>query len=114
MPGGGWEIRELKSHKVPGIDVAGQPLKVNRVIIQKGEDRQLVYYWFKQRDRILDKESHVKFYMVLDTVTRQRSDGALVRLVTPLSRGEDLAAGDARLQDFASQFVPRLPDYVPQ
>jgi exosortase D (VPLPA-CTERM-specific) len=114
MPGGGWEIRELKPYTVPGIDVYGQPLKVNRAIIQKGEDRQLVYYWFKQRDRILDKESHVKFYMVLDTITRQRSDGALVRLVTPLSRGEELAAGDARLQAFASQFVPRLPDYVPQ
>jgi exosortase D (VPLPA-CTERM-specific) len=114
MPGGGWEIRELKPYTVPGIDVYGQPLKVNRVVIQKGEDRQLVYYWFKQRDRILDKESHVKFYMVWDVLTRQRSDGALVRLVTPLARGEDLAAGDQRLAGFASQLVPRLPDYVPQ
>ena len=114
MPGGGWEIRELQPYVVPGVKFNGQPLKVNRVIIQKGEDRQLVYYWFKQRDRILHKESHVKFFMVYDVIMRQRSDGALVRLVTPLARGEDLAAGDARLAAFADLFVPKLPDYVPQ
>ena len=114
MPGGGWEIRSLERHTVPGISIAGQPLNVNRVVIQKGEDRQLVYYWFKQRDRVLDKESHVKFYMVYDMITRQRSDGALVRLVTPVMRGEDLSKGDARLTAFATQFVPRLPEFVPQ
>jgi exosortase D (VPLPA-CTERM-specific) len=114
MPGGGWEIRELKPHTVPGVEVFGKPLTVNRVVIQKGEERQLVYYWFKQRDRVLDKESHVKFFMVWDTITRQRSDGALVRLVTPLARGEALSAGDERLAAFAAQLVPRLPEYVPQ
>jgi exosortase D (VPLPA-CTERM-specific) len=114
MPGGGWEIRELKRHTVPGIEFHGKPLNVNRVIIQKGEDRQLVYYWFKQRDRILDKESQVKFYMVWDTLTRQRSDGALVRLVTPVARGEPLSAGDERLTAFAAELVPRLPEHVPQ
>ncbi len=114
MPGGGWEIRELKPYVLPGLSFYGKPMQVNRVIIQKGEERQLVYYWFKQRDRILDKESQVKFYMVWDTLTRQRSDGALVRLVTPLARGEQLAAGDERLTAFAAELVPRLPEHVPQ
>jgi exosortase D (VPLPA-CTERM-specific) len=114
MPGGGWEIRKLERYPVPGISVQGQPFAVNRVIIEKGEDRQLAYYWFKQRDRTLTNESLVKFYMVYDTVTRQRSDGALVRLVTPIARGEQVAAADERLAAFASELVPRLADYVPR
>ncbi len=113
MPFGGWEIVTLERHVVPGVTVASQPLEVNRVIIQKLEARQLVYYWFKQRERSLTRESSLKFYMLWDMIFRQRSDGALVRLVTPMVPGEPDAVADERLAAFASELVPRLPDYVP-
>jgi hypothetical protein len=51
--------------------------------------------------------------MLLDMIFRQRSDGALVRLVTPTVPGEPDAVADQRLAAFASELVPRLPDYVP-
>jgi exosortase D (VPLPA-CTERM-specific) len=113
MPFGGWEILTLERHVVPGVTVASQPLEVNRVIIQKLEARQLVYYWFKQRERSLTRESSLKFYILWDMISRQRSDGALVRLVTPMVPGEPDAVADERLAAFASELVPRLPDYVP-
>jgi exosortase D (VPLPA-CTERM-specific) len=114
LPGGGWEIRKLENHTVPGVAIDGKPLEVNRVVIERGQDRQLAYYFFRQRDRTLTSESLVKFYMLYDTITRQRSDGALIRLITPLAPGEDLAAADARLAAFAAEMAPRLPDYVPR
>lgn len=107
LPGGGWRI---ESHTQ--VDLAGG-VKANRFIIRMGEQRQLVYYWFKQRDRIISNEFAVKWYLLLDALMRNRSDGALVRLVTLLQPGEDAEQGDARLQDFAAEVISSIPKYVP-
>src|SRR5262249_28148895 len=105
LPADGWEMQTFERHAVEGVRVEGAPLEVNRVVIQKGEVRQLVYYWFKQRERSLRGEYQVKAYLLWDLAMRQRSDGALVRLVTPLAPGEPLAAADARLAAFAGELV---------
>jgi len=113
LPGDGWEMRNMKRHAVEGVNVGGQPLQVVRAEIQKGEARQLVYYWFQQRERTLASEFDVKLYLFWDLVTRQRSDGALVRLITPVRSGEDLSAADERLKAFAAKIAPQLPAYIP-
>ena len=107
LPADGWEMQSFEAHAVPGVAA------LNRVVIQKGQARQLVYYWFQQRERVLAGEYAVKFYLFWDLVTRSRSDGALVRLVTLLPPGEDIAAADARLAAFAAELAPRLPAFVP-
>ncbi|MFZ4767961.1 MAG: exosortase C-terminal domain/associated protein EpsI, partial [Roseimicrobium sp.] len=89
-------------------------LKVNRTVIQKGEDRQLVYYWFDQRGRNLTDELEVKWYILHDAITRSRTDGALMRLVTAVSPMEDIADADRRLADFIGEVSPLLPEYVPR
>jgi exosortase D (VPLPA-CTERM-specific) len=107
LPGGGWVTEFL--HPVtlaPG-------LSANRVLISKGDSRQLVYYWFKQRDRELSNEFVVKWYLLWDALTRNRTDGALIRLTTPMQPGEEIKSADARLRAFAAVAVPRLTDYVP-
>jgi exosortase D (VPLPA-CTERM-specific) len=114
LPGGGWEIRSMAGYTVPGVALDGAPLQVNRVVIEKGQERQLAYYFFRQRNRTLVSESLVKFFMVYDMVMRQRSDGALIRLITPLAAGEPLTGADERLAAFAAELAPRLPDYVPR
>jgi EpsI family protein len=81
--------------------------------MQKSGDRMLVYYWFPQRGRILTDMIQLKLYAFWDAVTRHRTDGALVRLITPLSSGENLKQAEARLQDFALQAVPVLKNYLP-
>jgi EpsI family protein len=114
LPGGGWRIDELDQITLPGTEDAAQPLRVNRVLIGLGNNRQLVYYWFQQRGRVITNEYLVKWYLFLDAIGRQRTDGALVRLTTPLQPGEDPARGDERLAGFAAQAVPRLSAYVPE
>ena len=108
LPGGGWRIQShTKAEVGPGN------LTVNRFVIQKGEYRQLVYYWFKQRDRIISNEFAVKWFLLWDALTRNRTDGALVRLTTSLAPGEDAARGDERLRGFAALAVPQLAEHVP-
>lgn len=113
LPGGGWEIQTLKQIEVPNIVIDGQLLRVNRVLIQLGEQRQLVYYWFQQRGRILTNEYAAKWYLFWDSLTRQRSDGALVRMVVPLQIGESSDTAESELVDFAASVSSRLGEFVP-
>src|SRR3569623_1364542 len=113
IPGGGWEIVDIVTWPVNGVQVGGKTLQANRELIQKGETRQLVYYWFQQRGRVITNEYLVKWYLFWDALTRNRSDGSLIRLTTMLAPGEELAAGDGRLADFADVAVPRLHSFIP-
>jgi EpsI family protein len=115
IPGGGWSISKLGHLTVKDVNSAnGDPLHVNRAIISKGEDRQLVYYWFEQRGRNLTNEYLVKWYIFWDALTRNRTDGALVRLVTPMVRTESEAAADQRLQTLLRGLYPRIAKYLPE
>jgi exosortase D (VPLPA-CTERM-specific) len=113
LPGGGWQMRDFGQRDLSGISVGGQPLRVNRTLIELGSQRELVYYWFQQRGRIIDNEFAVKWYLFWDAITRHRTDGAMVRLVTPLSATATEAEGDRRLTDLAAKIAPELPRYVP-
>jgi exosortase D (VPLPA-CTERM-specific) len=108
LPGSGWQI--LSSTVIP---VGPRKALANRVLIAKGSDRLLVYYWFDQRGRHLTSEWSVKGYLFWDGVWRGRSDGALVRLVTPVGVTDDLAQADRRLQAFATPLEGVLSAYVP-
>ena len=112
LPGGGWRIQELTRRDVPDVRNGGVPLRVNRVLIQQGAQRQLVYYWFQERGRDITSEYLVKWFMLQDALLRNRSDGALVRLIAPLRDGEDATLGDERLTRFAAALLPTLHRYV--
>jgi len=111
LPGSGWEFR--KAGVVAVLLASGKKLKVRRAIMNKGSVRQLVYYWFPQRGRDLTNAYQLKFYNFWDALTKQRTDGALVRLITPVSENESTAAADARMQAFLVQVVPVLNCYLP-
>jgi exosortase D (VPLPA-CTERM-specific) len=113
LPGGGWQLRNFGQRTLEGIRVGGEPLRVNRTLIQLGDQRELVYYWFQQRGRVITNEFAVKWYLFWDALTRHRTDGALVRLITALPPGGDEAAADARLVDVTGQVAPTLPRFVP-
>jgi exosortase D (VPLPA-CTERM-specific) len=112
LPAGGWQMQGLNSHEVAGVRLRGAPLRVNRAVIQKGSDRQLVYYWFQERGRDLTNEYLVKWYLFADALTLNRSDGALIRIITPLKDGDDAGIGDARLSRFSATMMPALEEYV--
>ncbi len=109
IPGGGWRI---KSHSVIDLETLGK--SVNRLLIQKGDYGQLVYYWFDQRGRNITNEYMVKWYLFWDSMTLGRTDGALVRLTTVVQPGEDVEKADKRLTELAQLIKPTLPDYIPE
>lgn len=113
IPGGGWEITDIGRHHVKGIHIGGNPLWVNRTIIQKGEHKQLVYYWFQQRGRTITSEYLVKWYLFWDALTLNRTDGALVRFVTFIEPGRSMEEADDNLRNFAGEVASRLETYIP-
>lgn len=111
IPGSGWEIASIEQVSVPEPGKAG--FFVNKLIIQKGEIKQLVYYWFQQRGRKIDNEFTMKWYLFRDALVLNRTDGAMVRLTTPVEQNENIADADARLVAFAQQITPLLPNFIP-
>jgi exosortase D (VPLPA-CTERM-specific) len=114
IPGGGWEITSLTQRNIAEATVEGAPLTVNRAVIQKGDDRQLVYYWFFQRGRVITNEYLVKWYLFWDALTRNRTDGALVRVITTAAPGQSLEETDRQLSRFTAEVNPLLSKYVPE
>jgi EpsI family protein len=111
LPGGGWKVDRFESYSIGMPN--GTNLPVNRVLIEKGGTRELVYYWFMERDRRLTSEYVVRWYLFWDALTRNRTDGALVRLVIPIQKGESERAADETLTRFARQVQPTLTRFVP-
>jgi len=113
IPGGGWRIASLTQHKVEGAQIDGVPLEVNRLVIQKDQSKQLVYYWFQQRGRVVTNEYMMKWWLFWDSMNLHRTDGALMRLTTVLQPGQDLSIADKRLEDFSRKIAPILPEFIP-
>ena len=113
IPGGGWKIEGLSIESVTR-PAGAAPLNVNRVQIAMGENRQLVYYWFQQRGRVITNEYLVKWYLLWDALTLNRSDGALVRLSTVIRPGGEWGDGDKALQEFIAGLGDQLDTYVPR
>ncbi|MDO8938929.1 MAG: VPLPA-CTERM-specific exosortase XrtD [Methylicorpusculum sp.] len=114
IPGDGWRIGEFTQRSLPGATMSdGSPIRVNRAVISKGDSKQLVYYWFQQRGRNITNEYLVKWYLFWDALTRQRTDGALVRLVVALPESRSTEEGDKILEAFIKDVHGQLPAYIP-
>jgi exosortase D (VPLPA-CTERM-specific) len=113
LPGGGWEISSLTHMDLPASSRMVRSLPVNRALIQKDTQKQIVFYWFKQRDRLLNDEYLVKLFLFWDALSRGRTDGALVRIASLVGPGETEDIVDQRLLRFVSTIEPELNRYVP-
>jgi EpsI family protein len=112
LPGSGWDI--IDSHTVP-IDLPGltDPKgTAKRLIIAKGEARQLVYYWYQMGGRVVSEDWQKILFVGFDRATRGRTDGALVRFTIPFGREGDEVV-DTEFREFARRVVPLLPRFVP-
>lgn len=116
LPGAGWEPVAKGRLEIPVSTATGaRTLSVNRYVIQKGVDRQLVVYWYQSHGRVVASEYASKVYLVWDAVRSNRSDAALVRVITPVPDGspEADAAAERRAIGFVQGLFPRLSDYLP-
>jgi EpsI family protein len=109
LPGAGWDPIHsgYASISVPG----GRQIVVNEYVVQQDLDRQLVFYWYQGRGRVIASEYWGKFWMMADAVSRNRTDGALVRLTTPMNDSE--AKARARLVTFTQLLFPHLDELIP-
>lgn len=114
LPVGGWEVYSIDPYTVNVKDTVYGTFQVNRAVIEKGVSRQIVYYWFEQRGRRMTSDYLAKGAVLYDSLSIGRTDGALVRYVTPISERETEADADARLLRFMKASLPRLPRFVPE
>jgi EpsI family protein len=113
LPGGGWEMEQIERVDMAEAFGSNEPFMINRAIIQRGENRLLVYYWFEQYGGRTASDLVAKFALLKYGVLYNRTDGALVRMITPMLRGESMETAEARLQTFARPAVAALADFVP-
>jgi exosortase D (VPLPA-CTERM-specific) len=114
LPVGGWEVFSIDPTPISIPDTVYGDFTVNRAVIQKGLTKQLVYYWFEQRGKRMTNDYAAKVSVVWDSLTMGRSDGALVRFVTPIEPDETEAEAEARMQRFMAIVLRKLPRFVPE
>jgi len=85
-----------------------------RYVVANAEERRLVLYWFQAHGREVASEYWAKYYLIADSIRMNRSDGGLVRLMSPMLDGETPDAAQARVMKLGSQFLPLLDNYIPQ
>lgn len=113
LPGAGWAPVTTERVTIDAAD--GTQVFANRVLIQKGEERQIALYWYQGRGRSVASEYASKALLVWDAATRHRTDGALIRVVSPI-RPSDVTGevADARARGFVARIAPQLSTFLPE
>src|SRR5438132_1257007 len=109
LPGAGWVMNE--PGKITITQEGRVPFIANRYLIQNGLHKELLVYWYQGRGRAVASEYWGKVYTVVDSVRKRRSDGAMVRIMTPVD-GSELKALQAAV-DLAARSSTFLPEFVP-
>jgi EpsI family protein len=114
LPGSGWEPVSRSTILIPGPD--GTPSPINRYLIRKGIDGQLVLYWYQSHGRVVASEYWGKFYLISDAMRYNRTDAALVRVIAPVVPNQpngEAVAEEIALR-FARDLMPALQPYLPR
>jgi EpsI family protein len=111
LPGAGWVFDWSRYTDL--TDANGKVHRVGEYIISNGEERQYVIYWYQAHGRSVANEYMAKIYMVTDAMRLNRTDGALVRVITPIAPGEETTAAKDRAEGFTAQLAPLLSPFIP-
>ena len=112
LPGSGWNI--TKTAIVPiNVSVNNEKLIIDaiRLWLEKGPQKQIVLYWFQSRGRIISSEYMQKIWLVIDSITKRRTDGSFVRFIAPVEGSE--AETIERMKGFIREVFPYLVEYIP-
>jgi EpsI family protein len=108
LPGAGW--RPIDSG-VQTIGAGAAAVQVNRYVIAKGLDQQVVLYWYQGRGRVVASEYVNKALLMFDAARLRRTNGGLVRLISPVVSTAEAATAEA--STFAAALLPHLSRYLP-
>ncbi|HKV34216.1 MAG TPA: EpsI family protein [Pyrinomonadaceae bacterium] len=109
LPGSGWTLTQPDKVTISLPD--GRSFAANKWVIQNGDYKSLMIYWYQGRGRAVASEYWGKVYTVIDSVRLRRSDGAMVRVTVPIGSSETAALDSA--QDLSAKAAAALDDYVP-
>ncbi len=109
LPGAGWEPVRAGRLTIPMA--AAPAIVVNEYLVEKGPAQYLVLYWYQSHGRVIASEYRGKAWLVFDAITRNRTDAALVRVLTSTRNGEDQAR--SRTVQFVQALYPRLNAFIP-
>ncbi len=112
LPGSGW-TPVVNDHIRVSLPGRPEPIEVNRYIIQRGDNKSLVLYWYQSRDRAVASEYKAKLYTMLDAVKDNRTDTALVRVVIGLNGNDSNEKAQAAAEDFIRSFYTPLRQFLP-
>ncbi|WP_018416527.1 VPLPA-CTERM-specific exosortase XrtD [Teredinibacter turnerae] len=108
IPAGGWEITDSRVIDLTDLGFRGRG---NRAVIEKGDNRLLVYYWVNEQARNYATEFEVYNSLVLRSITHGRTDATLVRVYVPLREGVD---SEGQLKEFVAALAERSTPFLPQ
>jgi EpsI family protein len=115
LPGAGWEPVAEGRLSIANADGHGRDIIVNRYIVQKGLERQLVLYWYQSHGRVVASEYWSKIYLITDAIRANRTDGSMVRVISPIAAGDESGASAERVaEDFVRAIFPALSAYLPE
>lgn len=115
LPGAGWQPLSEGRLRIADVGGPGHDIEVNRYIVQKGLERQLVLYWYQSHGRVVASEYRSRLYLIHDAIRLNRTDGSLVRVIAPIPvSAEDGGASAERLAaSFVRELFPTLPGFLP-
>lgn len=111
LPGAGWTFESSRYNSLD--DIGGKHFNVGEYVINNGESRQFVIYWYQAHGRSIANEYKAKAYMLADAIRFNRTDGALVRVITPISGSEQVADARDRALRFTAHMTPYLSQFIP-
>lgn len=113
LPGGGWKIKNEQTIS-QSIDDKAPPFPMKRIQASDGNQTILIYYWFDERGHKMTSQFEAKWHLMMDSLLSGRTDGALIRLSTPLSPDEKMGEADGRLQSFLKNVYPEISQFLPR
>jgi EpsI family protein len=112
LPGSGWT--SLESVRIPVRRRDGTTISINRYVVARGADRDLVFYWYQAHGRVTPSEYWAKIFLVTDAIRMNRTDGALIRVTIPIREPGGEGAAESEALTFVHQILPLLEAYIPR
>jgi EpsI family protein len=115
LPGAGWEPVSEGRLELTNVDGAGRAITINRYVVQKGLERNVVLYWYHGRGRVVANEYESRALLIRDAMLTNRTNGSLVRVMVPVDGADDehLMAAENVAQELVRAIFPTLESYLP-
>lgn len=110
MPGAGWVMKDHEAFEI--VSPSGKKFKANGYLVQNGQSKAVMIYWYQGRGRAIASEYYDKIYTVFDSVTRRRSDGSMVRVI--IGTGDETEAVFKEAADISGEIADRVFLFVPE